>query len=115
MEMILFVDTVGMSCWRILILQQSEAILSISAAFVRTTMTYHSPPAMVAIGLLGDEANRTQLRTVRWIPMATAQESRSDAGTTDLAEAGDTRAHSHLWGMLTAHGPSVLFDDGEFR
>jgi len=47
--------------------------------------------------------------------MATAQESRSDAGTTDLAEAGDTRAHSHLWGMLTAHGPSVLFDDGEFR
>src|SRR6202011_2992626 len=132
--MILFVDTVGMSCWRILILQQSEAILSISAAFVRTTMTYHSPPAMIAIGLLGDEADRTQLRTVRWNPMATAQESRSDAsqtrlrrgfpisplvcgeissnrpwyrsyqdaGTTDLAEAGDTRARSYLWGMLTA-------------
>ena len=41
--------------------------------------------------------------------------SYQDAGTTDLAEAGDTRAHSHLCGMLTAHGPSVLFDDGEFR
>src|ERR1700738_12037 len=138
--MILFVDTGCMSSWRISILQQSEAILSISAAFVRTTTTSHSPPAMVAIGLLGDEANRTQLRTVRWNPMATAQESRSDAsqtrlrrgfpisplvcgeissnrpwygrsqgaGTTDLAEAGDTRAHSHLWGMLTAHGASVL-------
>src|ERR1700720_1872639 len=63
--MILFVDTVGMSCWRTSIIQQSAAIPSISAAFARTTMTYHSPPAMVAIGLLGDEANRTQLRTVR--------------------------------------------------
>ena len=49
----LFVDTVGMSCWRISILQQSAAIPSISAAFARTTMTYHSPPVMVAIGLLG--------------------------------------------------------------
>ena len=83
-EMILFVDTVGMSCWRISILQQSEAIPSISAAFARTTTTSHSPPAMVAIGLLGDEANRTQLRTVRWNPMATAQESRSDASQTRL-------------------------------
>jgi hypothetical protein len=62
-------------------------------------MTYHSPPAMIAIGLLGDEADRYQLATTRWNPMATAQE---DAGTTDLAEAGDTRAHSHVWGMLTA-------------
>ena len=123
-----------MSCWRISILQQSEVIPSISAAFVRTTTTSHSTPAMVAIGFLGDEANRNQLRTTRWNPMATAQESRSyatqtrlrrgfpisplvcgeissnrtwyrsyqDAGTTDLAEAGDTRAHSHVWGMLTA-------------
>jgi len=89
---------------------------------------------MIAIGLLADEADRTQLRTIRWNPMATAQESRSyatqtrlrrgfpisplvcgeissnrpwyrsyqDAGTTDLAEAGDTRARSYLWGMLTA-------------
>jgi hypothetical protein len=53
--MILFVDTVGMSCWRTSILQQSAAIPSISAAFARTTMTYHSPPVMVAIGLPGDE------------------------------------------------------------
>ena len=67
MATILFVDTVGMSCWRISILQQSAAIPSISAAFVRTTMTYLSPPAMVAIGLLGDEANRNQL-DARWRP-----------------------------------------------
>ena len=58
---ILFVDTVDMACWRISILQQSEAILSISVAFVRTTITYHSPLVMVAIGLLGDEADRNQL------------------------------------------------------
>ena len=43
-----------MSCWRISILQQSEAILSISAAFVKTTMTSHSPRAMVATGPLGE-------------------------------------------------------------
>jgi hypothetical protein len=51
---------VAMSCWRISILRQSEAILSISAAFVRTTMTYHSPPVMIAIGLLGEGADREQ-------------------------------------------------------
>src|SRR5580704_9289521 len=66
--MILFVDTVGMSCWRISILQQLEAILCISAEFVRTTMTYHSPPVMVAIGLLGDEAEGHQSATTRWSP-----------------------------------------------
>ena len=54
MATILFVDTVDMSCWRILILQQSGAILSISAAFVKTTMTYLSPRAMVATGPLGE-------------------------------------------------------------
>src|SRR5690348_9368368 len=43
-----------MSCWKISILQQSEAILSISAAFVKTTMTSHSPRAMVATGPLGE-------------------------------------------------------------
>jgi len=57
-----------MSCWRISILQQLEAILCISAEFVRTTMTYHSPPVMVAIGLLGDEAERNQSATTRWSP-----------------------------------------------
>jgi len=56
--MILFADTADMSCWRILILQQSEAILSISAAFVRTTMTYHSPRAIVATDPLGDPHRR---------------------------------------------------------
>ena len=50
MATILFAGTVDMSCWRISILQQSEAILSISAAYVKTTMTYHSPRAMVATG-----------------------------------------------------------------
>jgi len=35
---ILFVDTVGMSCWRISILQQSKVILSINAGFVKTTI-----------------------------------------------------------------------------
>ena len=65
MPTILFVDTVDMSCWRISIFQQSEAILSISVAFVRTTMTYHSPLVMVAIGLLGDEADRNQLEARR--------------------------------------------------
>ena len=29
-------------------------------------MTYHSPPVMVAIGLLGDEAEAHQLATSRW-------------------------------------------------
>jgi hypothetical protein len=38
--------------------ERTRAIPSISAAFARTTMTYHSPPVMVAIGLLGDEAGR---------------------------------------------------------
>jgi hypothetical protein len=31
-------------------------------------MTYHSPPVMVAIGLLGDDADRNQLATTRWSP-----------------------------------------------
>jgi hypothetical protein len=31
-------------------------------------MTYHSPPVMVAIGLLGDEAERNQSATTRWSP-----------------------------------------------
>src|SRR5580704_7617606 len=70
--MILFVDTVGMSCWRTSILQPSAAIPSISAAFARTTMTYHSPPMMVAIGLLGDEAEGNQLATTRWNSTLTA-------------------------------------------
>ena len=54
MVTILFADTVDMSCWRISILQQSGAILSISAAFVKTTMTFHSPRAMVATGPHGE-------------------------------------------------------------
>jgi hypothetical protein len=58
--MILFADTVGISCWRNLIHQQSEVILSISAAFVSTTMTYHSPRAMVATGPLGDPHQRSR-------------------------------------------------------
>jgi hypothetical protein len=66
--MILFVDTVDMSCWRTSILQQSAAIPSINAAFARTTMTCRSPPVMVAIGLLGDEAERNQSATTRWSP-----------------------------------------------
>jgi hypothetical protein len=56
--MILFVDIVDISCWRILILQQSEAILSISAVFVKITMTYHSPRAMVAIGRHGEISHK---------------------------------------------------------
>jgi hypothetical protein len=51
---ILFAGTVDMSCWRISILQQSEAIVSISAAFVKTTMTYHSLRAMAATGPHGE-------------------------------------------------------------
>jgi hypothetical protein len=31
-------------------------------------MTYHSPPVMVAIGLLGDEAERNQSATIRRSP-----------------------------------------------
>ena len=31
-------------------------------------MTYHSPPVMVAIGLLGDEAVGNQSATTRWSP-----------------------------------------------
>jgi hypothetical protein len=51
---ILFAGTVDMSCWRISILQQSGEILSISAVYVRTTMTFHSPRAMVDTGPLGE-------------------------------------------------------------
>ena len=54
MGTILFAGTVDMSCWRISILQQSEAIPSINAVFARTTMTYHSPPVMVATGPFGE-------------------------------------------------------------
>jgi hypothetical protein len=57
---ILFVGTVDLSFWRILTLRQSEAILSISAAFVKTTMTYHSLRAIVASGPHGDP-DRNQL------------------------------------------------------
>src|SRR5580692_9951826 len=103
--MILFVDTVGMSCWRISILQQSEAIPSISAAFARTTTTSHSPPAMVAIGLLGDEANRTQLRTVRWNPMATAQESRSDASQTPARQRRGVSYFAIVCGEIRSNRP----------
>ena len=46
---------------------KSAAIPCISAAFARTTMTYHSPP-VVAIGLLGDEAEENQSATTRWSP-----------------------------------------------
>ena len=36
-------------------------------------MTYHSPPVIVAIGLLGDEAEGNQSATTRWsAPTATA-------------------------------------------
>jgi hypothetical protein len=36
-------------------------------------MTYHSPPVMVVIGLLGDEAEGDQSATTRWrLPTATA-------------------------------------------
>ena len=31
-------------------------------------MTCHSPPVMVAIGLLGDEAEENQSATTRWSP-----------------------------------------------
>src|SRR6202040_405715 len=62
----------GHVSWRASILQQSAAIPSISAAFVRTTMTYHSPHVMIAIGLLGDEADRYHLATTRWNPTPSA-------------------------------------------
>src|SRR6266481_68427 len=54
----LFVDTVGMSCWRISILQQSQVILYINAGFVKTTMTSPSPRVTVATGRLGDPRRR---------------------------------------------------------
>jgi hypothetical protein len=59
---ILFAGTVDMSCWRISIPQQSEAILSISAPFVKTTMTFHSPRAMVATGPHGEISLRLPWR-----------------------------------------------------
>jgi hypothetical protein len=55
---ILFAVIVAMSCWRISILQQSGAILSISAASVKTTMTFHSPRAMVTTGPHGEISQR---------------------------------------------------------
>jgi len=63
---ILFAVTADLSCWRISILQRSEAILSISAAFVKTTMTYHSPRAMVATGHLGEPGIEISQRLPCW-------------------------------------------------
>jgi hypothetical protein len=57
-----FAGTVDMSCWRISILQQSEVILSISAVFVRTTMTFHSPRQMLATGPHGEISQRLPWR-----------------------------------------------------
>jgi hypothetical protein len=59
---IFYAGTVDMSCWRISILRQSEAILSISAPFVKTTMTFPSPQAMVATGPLGEISLRLPWR-----------------------------------------------------
>jgi hypothetical protein len=51
---ILFAATVDLSCWRISILQQSEVILSINAASVKTTTTYHLWRVIFATGPHGD-------------------------------------------------------------
>ena len=57
-----------------------------------TTMTYHSPPVMVAIGLLGDDADRNQLATTRWNCHANRDRSfRPDASET-AARVGDPHA-----------------------
>jgi hypothetical protein len=55
-----------MSCWRISILRQSEAIRSISAPFVKTTMTFHSPRAMVATGPHGEISLRLPLAEIQF-------------------------------------------------
>ena len=62
MATILFAGTVDMSCWRISILQQSGAILSISVAYVRTTMTFRSLRRMLATGPHGERASYFLLR-----------------------------------------------------
>src|SRR4051794_7169868 len=46
--------TVDVSCWKTSTRPQSGAILSISAGFVKTIMTSHSPRVMVATGPHGD-------------------------------------------------------------
>ena len=56
---------------------------------------------MVAIGLLGDDAERNQSATTRWSPptaTTTGVPSSMDAIAADLADRGDTRGRSRLVG-----------------
>ena len=78
MGTILFAGTVDMSCWRISILQQSEAIPSISAAYVRTTTTFHLPRRMLATGLHGEIARASLAEihtTAAWGPVLMRNEA----------------------------------------
>ena len=52
--MILYAGIVDLLCWRISILQRLEAILSISARFVKTTMICHSLRLTVVTGPHGN-------------------------------------------------------------
>jgi hypothetical protein len=89
---ILFADTVDMSCWRISILRQSEAILSFSAPFVKTTMIFHSPRAMVATGPHGEISLRLPRRkskfSAAWAGHLDARRSpgRGNAGASQIRD-----------------------------
>src|SRR3954464_9630697 len=99
-----------MSCWRILILQQSWEILSISAVYVRTTMTFHSPRAMVDTGPLGEISPRLPwqepISTAAWA-VHFGYERSPDRGNAGASQVRDSCPGIHrqpyLWYQIIHH------------
>jgi len=101
---------VDMSCWRISILRQSEAILSISAPFVKTTMTFHSPRAMVATGPHGEISLRVPWRKSKFSSAsaghfdAKRSPGRGNAGASQVRDSCPGRHRQpHLWYQIVHH------------
>jgi hypothetical protein len=107
---ILFAGTVDMSFWRISILRQSEAILSINAPFVKTTMTFHSPGAMVAAGPHGEISLKLPWRKFKfsaaWAGHFDARRSpgRGNAGASQVRDSCPGRHRQpYLWYQIVHH------------
>src|SRR5438045_2689190 len=98
-----------MSFWRISILRQSEAILSISAPFVKTTMTFHSPRAMVATGPLGEISQRPlpgthTHRTLGRLSDAKRSPAKGNAGASQVRDSCPGRHRQpYLWYQIVHH------------
>src|SRR5204862_7850657 len=103
--------TVDISCWRISILHQSEALLSISAGYVRRTMTFHSPRAMVATGPHGEISPRLPWRksafSAAWAGHFDARRSpgRGNAGASQVRDSCPGETSPTL--LLVSHYTSL--------